>query len=204
MLRRLTRALGLAMTVAITLLLGAGAARAEPTALNDVARFGDTVDGWRLNLTMTEMNINAVPNMAATVLTREGFVTGKVTATITGEGALPVNSGELVVGVQLGCQINLEDGLDLGVGSQSDLIADDAYLNFRPDIGTTLKPGSIKTLGLGSKSLKGRTGVIFVRDAHVQVDGCGGPVSVRLFAAVVMSTDTSDDSVNAYGDLLRL
>ena len=59
-------------------------------------------------------------------------------------------------------------------------------------------------LGLGKESLKGRTGEIVVHDAHVKVDACGGPVSVRFFATATIDTDKSDDSVNAYGDILPL
>jgi hypothetical protein len=43
-----------------------------------------------------------------------------------------------------------------------------------------------------------------VHDAHVKVDACGGAVSVRFFASAMIDTDKSDDSVNAYGDILSL
>jgi hypothetical protein len=49
------------------------------------------------------MTINSVPNMAATAFTREGFVTGRAAATIDGSGGVAVNSGTLVMGLQLGC-----------------------------------------------------------------------------------------------------
>jgi hypothetical protein len=67
-----------------------------------------------------------------------------------------------------------------------------------------LLPGTITNLGLGKKELKGRTGEIVVHDAHVKVDGCGGQVAVRFFATAMIDTDKSDDSVNAYGDILTL
>ena len=41
-------------------------------------------------------------------------------------------------------------------------------------------------------------------DAHVKVDACGGPVSIRFFTTAKVSTDKSDDSVNTYGDILTL
>ena len=40
--------------------------------------------------------------------------------------------------------------------------------------------------------------------AHVKVDACGGQVAVRFFATAMIDTDKSDDSVNAYGDILTL
>jgi MspA protein len=39
--------------------------------------------------------------MAATALTREAFVTGEASAKIDGSGKSAVNSGELILGVQL-------------------------------------------------------------------------------------------------------
>lgn len=190
--------------VVALLSMGGGVAGAEPLPVADVTQSVQTDDGWHLSSTLTNMTINSVPNMAATAFTREGFVTGKATATIDGDGAVPVNSGTLVLGVQLGCQIDLSEGLDLGVSNESDVITTRPFEDLLPYISVTLKPGSITSLSLGRKSIKGRAGKIFVHDAHVKVDACGGPVSVRLFASATVYTDNSDDSVNTYGDILSL
>ena len=160
------------------------------------------------------MAINSVPNMAATAFTREGFVTGKAAATIDGNGAIPVNSGNLVLGLQLGCQVDLSEGGSLNVGGDAgispsfnggnplNVIGPFAQVN--GDASINLLPGTITNLGLGKKELKGRTGEIVIHDAHVKVDACGGQVSVRFFASVMIDTDKSDDSVNAYGDIRTL
>jgi hypothetical protein len=160
------------------------------------------------------MTINSVPNMAATAFTREGFVTGKAAATIDGNGAVAVNSGTLVLGLQLGCQIDLSEGGSVGgdadIGINPGLGAGDALSDIGPyadlggNVSINLLPGTITNVGLGKKSLKGRTGEIVVHDAHVKVDACGGAVSVRFFATAMIDTDKSDDSVNAYGDILSL
>lgn len=195
----------------VLLFLGGGTAAAEPIDLPDVAQTGETDDGWQFNLSMTEIRINAVPNLAATPFTKEGFVSGKVRVTIDGDGQVPVNSGFAILGVQLGCQIDVGDGLDLGLDGDSDYGTDEYFdntpessVNLSPEVSTTVKPGSIKTLGLGSKVLKGRNASITVRDAHIQIDGCAGPVSVRLFASAKISTDSADNSANVYGDVLPL
>jgi hypothetical protein len=161
------------------------------------------------------MAINSVPNMAATAFTREGFVTGKAAATIDGNGGVAVNSGTLVMGLQLGCQVDLSEGGSVGVdadagispgfGSGGNLLSDiGPYAEIGGNASINLLPGNITNLGLGKKELKGRTGEIAVHDAHVKVDGCGGQVSVRFFATAMIDTDKSDDSVNAYGDILTL
>jgi hypothetical protein len=153
--------------------------------------------------------------MAATAFNREGFVTGKAAATIDGNGEIPVNSGTLVLGLQLGCQVDLSEGGSLSAGADAgispgfsnganllNVIGPYAEVNGNASI--NLLPGTITNLGLGKKALKGRTGEIVIHDAHVKVDACGGQVSVRFFASVMIDTDKSDDSVNAYGDILTL
>ena len=208
---RLLRAGGFA---AALLCVSAGVAAADPLPVADVTQSTDTDDGWHLSAALTRMTINSVPNMAATAFTREGFVTGKAAATIDGNGAVAVNSGTLVFGLQLGCQIDLSEGGSVGgnadIGINPGLGAGDALSDIGPyadlggNVSINLLPGTITNVGLGKKALKGRTGEIVVHDAHVKVDACGGQVAVRFFATAMIDTDKSDDSVNAYGDILTL
>jgi hypothetical protein len=209
---RLLRAGALA---AILLCVAGSVAKADPLPVADVTQSADTDDGWHLSAALTRMTINSVPNMAATAFTREGFVTGKAAATIDGNGAVAVNSGTLVFGLQLGCQIDLSEGGSVDVGADAGISPGFSsgtnplsnigpYADVNGSISINLLPGTITNLGLGKKSLKGRTGEIVVHDAHVKVDACGGPVSVRFFATAMIDTDKSDDSVNAYGDILSL
>lgn len=195
------------------LCLAGGVAVADPLPVADVTQSADTDDGWHLSASLTRMTINSVPNMAATAFTREGFVTGKATATIDGNGGVAVNSGTLVLGLQLGCQIDLSEGAsvggdaDIGInpGINGNVLNDiGPYADLGGNVSVNLLPGTITNIGLGKKELKGRTGEIVVHDAHVKVDACGGPVSIRFFATAMIDTDRSDDSVNAYGDILSL
>jgi hypothetical protein len=173
----------------------------------DVTQSADTDDGWHLSAALTRMAINSVPNMAATAFTREGYVTGKAAATIDGNGAIAVNSGTLVLDLSEGGSLSV--GADAGIspsfnngGNLLNVIGPYAEVNGNASI--NLLPGTITNLGLGKKALKGRTGEIVIHDAHVKVDACGGQVSIRFFASVMIDTDKSDDSVNAYGDILTL
>ncbi|WNG84035.1 MspA family porin [Mycobacterium sp. ITM-2016-00316] len=182
----------------------AALAQAEVVVVPDVTRTTTTVDGWQVTLTMTEARIDAVPNMAGAPYTKEGYLSARFTLSVEGAGVRPVDSGQLVVGAQLGCQIDLSDGLDLGVGFDTDLFDDTTVLGVGPDIGTTLRSGGIATVGLGVKSLKGSVATISVQDAHVQVDECGGLVTARLFASAQTSSEVSDDALNVYGQVLPL
>jgi hypothetical protein len=195
---------------------GCGVAAADPVPVANVTQSANTDDGWQLSASLTNMTINSVPNMAATALTREGFVTGKAAAKIDGNGKVPVNSGDLLLGVQVGCEVDLSQGGNVGVsgtlgigfgfqnGTGLSALGPSPYADISPNVSVNILPGNINTLGLGRKSLKGRTGEITVHDAHVKVDGCGGPVSVRFFTYAQISTDNGDDSVNTYGDILNL
>jgi hypothetical protein len=207
------------VVVGVTLLfVCCGVAAADPVPIADVTQSTDTDDGWHLSATLTSQFVNSVPNMAATGLTREAFITGKAVANIDGDGNIPVNTGDLVFGVQLGCQVDLSQGGNAGLSggaSSSSFFSSGASLasilsslipspNISPNGSVNILPGNIKTLGLGTKKLTGRTGEITVHDAHVKVDGCSGPVVVRFFAYAQISTDKSDDSVNTYGDILSI
>ena len=190
-----------------------GIAHADPSPVADVKQSINTEDGWRLGVALTQMTINSVPNMAATAFTREGFVTGRAEATIEGSGSAAVNNGTLVLGLQLGCQIDLSEGAsvggdaDIGINpgfSGNAISAIGPYADLEGDVSINLLPGTITNVGLGKKALKGRSGGITVHDAHVKVDSCGGPVAIRFFATVTIDTDQNDDSVNTYGDILNL
>jgi len=181
-----------AVVVAATLLwAGGGVAAADPASLDDVAQSAATVDGWQVSAALTRMTINAVPNMAETAFSREGFITATATATLQGAGSKPVNSGVLRLSVQLGCQTDVRAGMSLSV-------------SVVPAVSVALQPGAIYGEELDAQAIKGPVTTISVHDAHVKVDGCGGPVSVRLIATAHISTDTSGDTVNAYGDILHL
>ncbi|MBP1821208.1 hypothetical protein J3E61_004771 [Mycobacterium sp. OAE908] len=201
--------------VAVVLVsFGPGIAAADPLPVADVTQSADTDDGWHLSAALTKMTINSVPNMAATAFTREGFVTGKAVASIDGNGNSAVNSGMLIFGLQLGCQVDLSEGGSIGVDADAGISPGfnggnllnivGPYADIGGNASINLLPGNITNLGLGKKELKGRTGEIVVHDAHVKVDSCGGQVSVRFFATAMIDTDKSDDSVNAYGDILTL
>lgn len=198
--------------------IGGGVALADPVPVADVTQSAVTDDGWHLSASLTNMTVNSVPNMAATAFTREGFISGKASAAIDGNGNSPVNTGSIALGAQLGCQIDLSQGMNLGLSGDlgislgggggsgvGGLISDfGPFADISPNISINLLPGKIEVVSLGKRDLKGRSGYITVHDAHINVDGCGGPVVVRFFTYAQISTDDGDDSVNAYGDILNI
>ncbi|OZF30721.1 MspA family porin [Rhodococcus sp. 14-2483-1-2] len=189
----------------------AGSASATPTPLAD--KFASTVtdDGWTLDLTASNLSVNPVPNVATTAFTREGFVSAKVTGTITGAGGTAVKTGYIEQGLQIGCQIDVSSGLGVGLGFSfgpsvgvsisgvpSANIGVNASVN--PSIQATIAPGTITTIPLGIKDLESSKASITAENVHVKVDACMGPVTVRSYAQFAVSTATSDNSVFVYSD----
>ena len=103
--------------VIVAMFVCCGVAAADPVPVDDATHSADTDDGWTLTATLTNMTINSVPNMAATPLTKEAFISGKAVAKIDGDGKVPVNSGNLLMGVQLGCQLDLSQGGNIGLSA---------------------------------------------------------------------------------------
>ncbi len=192
---------------------GAGTASADPVA--DKYRQTITDDGWTLAVTKTNENLDRVPNLAATMFTREGFVSLKAVAEVSGGGSAPISAGSLGLGYQIGCQVDVSTGLTLGMGvsvgpnaslniSYPPSVSLGASASVSPNISTTLKPGSIATIDFGTKPLAGPRASITAEGVEVKIDACMGPVSLRSFATARISTPTADNTVTVYGDPVYL
>lgn len=208
-----TRSLLVAGTAAVLMLVGSGVASADPVA--DKSRTVATDDGWSLTVTKSGENLDRYPNLAATMFTREGFVSLKARADISGAGTAAVNSGAVTLGYQIGCQIDVSTGLTAGLALSvgpsvgvtiSSFPGATAGLNasVSPSLSTTLKPGTITSVPFGSKTLAASRGSITAEQVQVKIDGCLGPVSLRSYATAAISTATADNSVTVYGDPIWL
>ncbi|WP_306358557.1 MULTISPECIES: MspA family porin [unclassified Nocardia] len=181
----------------------------------DKARTVETDDGWLLTVTKTAENLDRYPALSASPTSREGFVSLKAIAEVTGNGRAPINSGAVTYGYQIGCQVDVSTGLTLGMGFT---IGPNASLNISwppsvsvggqasvsPNISTTLKPGTISTVTFGSKPFAAQRGSVTAEQVEVKVDACMGPVTMRSFATAAISTNTADNSVTVYGDPITL
>lgn len=210
---RIRAGAGVLATALLAGVWAAGAAGADPVA----DKYRDTVtdDGWTLSVSKTGESLDRYPNLAGSPVSREGFVSVKAIAEITGTGTAPVTAGSLVVGYQIGCQVDVSTGLSLGMGFS---IGPNASLNISwppsvslgasasvsPNVSTTLKPGSIATVDFGSKPLAGARASITAEQVQVKVDACLGPVTLRSFATARISTPIADNTITVYGDPIWL
>jgi len=201
----------------IAVILGAfsGVAPAQANPIDMGPQVYDKVsrDGWHLNIRIDHEVINSVPNLAAAANSREGFVTASATATATG-GSNPITDSLFILGYQLGCQSDVSTGLQLGgtagiapsvgvgVGggvmpTASAGIAGGLAGFFQ----TVVQPGVIVDLPLANIALTDSgQGGLDIDNIHIKADACGGPVAIRSYAYLRISTAAAHTELAIYGD----
>ncbi|MCM6771947.1 MspA family porin [Nocardia sp. CDC159] len=211
--RRITTT-GIAATATLGLLIhGAGGAAADVVA--DKTRSVQTEGGKTLTVTKAAETLDRHPNLAATPFTREGFVSLRAIAEIGGESEEPVDSASVTFGYYVGCQVDLADGMTVGVGvSAGPSVSVDVFpepsvnlglnASVSPSVSVDVKPGSIKIVEFGKKSFTGPRASITADQVEIKVDACAGPVTLRSFATASLSTPSEDHSTTVYGDPIPL
>ncbi|MBN7441348.1 hypothetical protein D2E30_14885 [Mycobacteroides abscessus] len=193
-----------------------------------------TEDGWTIQVKTLDEEVNSVPNLAATAFTREAFVQFTGTGKISGQGSHPVTSANLVAGYQLGCQIDVSQGITLGghadAGASAGLVEGavlgggslippiggaviggggvGAYQSVGAGIGGslqfTLRPGGIVAIPMDSIALKGDEARLRVKNVHLKIDACGGPVTARSFTLLSVTSDFSHSTLATYGEPIQI
>lgn len=199
--------------VLAVLIAGAGAAAAAPTPLASTYDRLVTDDGWKVELRASELVVNPMSNIANSFASREGWVSARVGALVTPAAgrtpSQPVSSGVLEQFLVVGCQIDISDGATFGFGSSfgpnanvtisgQPNVSVGGSASVSPSISSKLKPGTIKEISLGKKTLQTNRASIRAKRVHVRVDGCAGPVTVRVIVRLSVSTPTADDTLNLY------
>lgn len=104
-----------------------------------------------------------------------------------------------------GAQAQADAGVSSTVGVDSEAKVD-AKGEVAPTVSAHLNPGGVTTITLAGYDMdlgKLRASGGFT-GAHLQINGCVGPVSVRSFVSLSTRTATSADSVAVYGDARRI
>lgn len=189
-----------------------GAVEATP-AHADIAQMAPQVydkvsrDGWHMQIKIDHESINSVPNLAAAVNSREGFVTASGTASASGGGS-PITDSIFILGYQLGCQSDVSTGLQLGgtgglagggsIGSSTALGGTAGVAGF---VQTVVQPGVIVDLPLANMSLDDSgSAMLDIDNIHIKADACGGDVNIRSYAYMRISTAKSHTEFAVYGD----
>ena len=206
---------GVITMIAVTLGAFGVAAPAQADPIDMAPQSYDKVsrDGWHLNIRIDHEVINSVPNLAAAANSREGFVTASATATATG-GSSPITDSLFILGYQLGCQSDVSTGLQIGgtagiapsvgvgVGGGALPTASAGIAGgLAGFVQTVVQPGVIVDLPLANIALSSSNqGGLDIDNIHIKADACGGPVAIRSYAYLRISTATAHTELAIYGD----
>jgi len=195
--------------VALALSATAGSASADTINLPNHARTWTTDAGYVATVASTQETITRVPGMVGAT-TREAFVTLKATASlkpIAGKAQSGVK-GKLQNGYQVGCATTLDSvgpsiGWSLGINGGGSgpvpgwSVGPSAGIN--GSVGLTLKPGQESDILFDTKEFSSGSASTVSREIHLHVDQCVGPVTIRSFAILQVSSPSTDDSNAVYG-----
>ena len=191
--------------------VGAGSAGAAPNpqprnSFADRSATRITDDGWQVTAVKAREVVRSVPPLNQSPWTREGFVSLRAAGSITGAGRAPVSAGTVTGGFQIGCNTDVTSGATIGIAGGPNATLNVSYppalgigASVQPSISSVLRPGTIADIPLGTKKLTATTGAITATDVHIKIDGCLGPVTLRAYTTVAVSTPSNDDTVNVYG-----
>ncbi|PWD41507.1 histidine kinase [Gordonia paraffinivorans] len=195
-----------AAAVAFGVTSGAAIADAGPSSFADRSVSKHTADGWRITAVKAQEKVRSVRPLNQSPWTREGFLSLRGEGRIGGAGRVAVSAGTVSAGFQIGCNTDVTSGVTLGMTAgptaQMSISWPPALIvgaQANGNISTTLKPGTIANIPFGTKKLAGPTAGLTVDGVHVKVDGCLGPVAVRSYVTVAISTPANDNTVNVYG-----
>lgn len=184
----------------------APAVRADVVEMAPQVYDKDSRDGWHLQIKIDHEKINSVPNLAAAVNSREGFVTASGTATVTG-GSSPITDSIFILGYQLGCQSDVSTGLQLGgtggVAGSGGLppTGVSGTVGAAGFVQTVVQPGVIVDLPLANMAFSDSgTAMLDIDNIHIKADACGGDVTIRSYAYLRISTAKAHTEFAIYGD----
>ncbi len=195
---------GVAAAAAVMFGLAAGAntGAAAPNAFADRQVSKITADGWTVTAIKAGEKVRSVAPLNQSPWTREGFLSLRGEGRITGAGRVAVSAGTVNAGFQIGCNTDITSGVTLGITAgptaQMSISWPPALIvgaQANGNISTTLKPGTIADIPFGTKKLAGPSAGLAVDGVHVKVDGCLGPVAVRSYVTVAISTPTNDNTI---------
>ena len=206
--RRASVASRVALLLVLFGALSGATAHAEPVEMAGQQYSKTTRDGWHLALSIDNERVNSVPNLAAALNSREGFVTFSATATASG-GSTPITDSLFIAGYQLGCQSDVSSGLGIGgiasanasVGVPSGVNVGGGLTGF---IQTVIQPGVITELPMANMALRDGRAMLDIDNIHIKADACGGDVTIRSYAYLRISTTAAHSSFAIYGDPAKI
>lgn len=217
------------MAAGLTLVEGPPQATADTVRLPKHGRSITTDDGLKVTLAARGESITRVQPLTVSGMSREAFVRIRTRALIPNLDEVRTKRpkaakglrGELTVGWQIGCMVGIESfapqiGGTAGIGGKIGLLwvgnppAALPGAEIGPSAGVTanmtvtMTPGKIVAVPFGRKKIEGDETGIRVREGHLHIHGCAGPVTIRSAATLLVATSRNDDGTSIYGRPLQL
>ncbi len=163
----------------------------------------DTPDGWHLQVVGSNETQLPVAPLTTAITSREYWVAGTFTGTVTGGGKTKLTGGTLEAGEQIGCGIisdETEINPSLGITPGVSLTALPSFgLSASLQGKIYLKPGTVTTVAIDKKSFKGTTARVSITGVRIKTDQCAGQSFIRSYATLTSSTDNTDDVITYLG-----
>ena len=190
-----------------------------------------TADGWGLHAAKSNESIYVAPPLDGAATTGEAFGSLNGRVWIDGAGSPALTGAQFEMGYQIGCGVDVSGGADVEVastigvashattgieGGPSVQVGADATAKAEagveskaevsPTVSGHLNPGKITNVALATMPVNPQ----YMRaaggfsGAHLQINGCGGPVSIRSYVQIATISPTSTDTVAVYGDPQRI
>ncbi|MDP0400068.1 MspA family porin [Tsukamurella strandjordii] len=176
-------------------------------------------------MTVKDHTARFSPGMVALPTTRNAWVSGIVSVTVTGGSA---DGGSIQAGYAVGCQVDVgKANVSLGGGGESGTGVTDGSFGVEPSVkGTSGASLSLAAGSIGTQMLtydaakwpapgdefdagwmdpgtafnfKGRTGSLSFQDQTIGVDGCAGYAQAKFFAKVKATVGGDRGSVVLWG-----
>ncbi|PQP41147.1 MspA protein [Mycolicibacterium austroafricanum] len=179
-------------------------------------------DGWTLTVGAKDETQRPIPPLTTALSTREYEVGGTFTAAMTHPEEGEASRGELEVGYQIGCGIDMStsNGVSLtgtaGITPSIGILGTDVISPFPEGVlpgvagnlggGITigLKPGIINVVTVTQKEFTGAEPWVMVKGFRIKIDGCVGESFIRSYAVLTRSKDVSDAVLAYYGETKKV
>lgn len=165
-----------------------------------------TPDGWELSVEGKDETRVAVAPLTTALTSREYLVGGTFTGTVGGVGSTTLSGGSLVVGYRIGCGIIGGPVEMLGSVGATPTFGSNAVIGavqfpVNGQIKVNLRPGTVTTVPVGQKEVKGEQVRVTVTGFRVRVDGCVGQSFIQSYATFKSSSSDTDDIVTYAGQV---
>lgn len=215
---RLTTTIPTAAAIAAALLTFSAPTHAENLMLAAHANTVAMPDGWKLTVGHRGERINRVPALNGIGTTREAFTTNQTYGSLHGHGSA-MHAVILRTGYQVGCAVDLTSitlGASVTAGFVPSIVITPGIptptlgatigptVEVAPNFQVTLAPGKVVDVPTGEKPVESGTTFITTRNAHLKIDGCLGPASIRSYSIIAAQSTQADDSTAVYGDTITL